>query len=497
MSNTLAPLHLAQRIRELERQHGATGLMEKAGLAAAELARELIGTGTRILVLAGPGNNGGDALVAARRLKNWWYEVCVVFTGERSKLPPDAAAAFDAWQAAGGVIATEIPDPCFNLVHFDLVIDGLFGIGLTRPLDGRYPELIAQINALTAPILALDVPSGLDADTGRALGAAVRARHTITFLGLKPGLFTLDGPDHAGEVRLAGLGVIASPAPSSASGWLIDTPPALPPPRRKNSHKGSFGSVGIVGGAETMVGAALLAARAALLMGSGRVYAGLLAQHAPAVDMLQPELMLRDAANLLELDGLDVLIAGPGLGRSPAARSLLAQTLRHPAALVLDADALNLLASGPELRAGLNQRRPGLTVITPHPGEAATLLAADTPSIQSDRIAAALELAKTYSAITVLKGCGSIVATPDGRWFVNASGNPGMAGAGMGDTLAGIVGGLIAQGMDVETATLLGVYLHGAAADNLVTAGCGPLGLTASEVALSARDQLNEWINES
>ncbi|HEY3327429.1 MAG TPA: NAD(P)H-hydrate dehydratase [Novimethylophilus sp.] len=493
MSNTLAPLYLTQRIRELERQHAASGLMEKAGLAAAELARELIGNGTRILVLAGPGNNGGDALVAARWLKNWWYDVCVVFTGERSKLPPDAAAAFDAWQAAGGVIATGIPDPCFNLVHFDLVIDGLFGIGLTRPLDGRYPELIAQINALTAPILALDVPSGLDADTGRMLGAAVRARHTITFLGLKPGLFTQDGPDHAGEVRLADLGVIAS----SADGWLIDTPPALPPPRRKNSHKGSFGSGGVLGGAETMVGAALLAARAALLMGSGRVYAGLLAQHAPAVDMLQPELMLRDASNLLDLDGLDVLIAGPGLGRSPAARSLLDRALRHPAALVLDADALNLLASGPELRASLNQRRPGLTVITPHPGEAATLLATDTPSIQSDRIAAALELAKTYSAITVLKGCGSIVATPRGRWFFNASGNPGMAGAGMGDTLAGIIGGLIAQHMDVETATLLGVYLHGVAADNLVTAGCGPLGLTASEVALSARDQLNEWINES
>lgn len=491
MSDSAIPLYLTRHIRELERQHGAAGLMEKAGLAAAELARDIIGKGTRVLVLAGPGNNGGDALVVARWLKSWWFEVCVVFTGERSKLPEDAAAAHDAWLAAGGAISAEI-----SAKNFDLVIDGLFGIGIARPPEGGYPDLIAFINTQRAPVLAIDIPSGLDADTGRALGTAVEADHTITFIGLKPGLFTLDGPDHAGKVHLADLGIVARDV-GTEEGQLVQQAPALPDRRRKNSHKGSFGDVGVLGGAETMVGAAFMAARAMLLMGSGRVLLGLLTQHAPAVDLRQPELMVRDAANLLTVDSLNVIVAGPGLGKSPAARTMLEQALRHPAALVLDADALNLLATTPEFRAILAQRRPGSTVITPHPGEAATLLETDTSTIQSDRIGAALRLARDFNAVAVLKGCGSIVALPDGHWFVNASGNPGMAAAGMGDVLAGIVGGLIAQNMDTEIATLLGVYLHGTAADALVTQGIGPIGLTASEVALEARRLLNQWMQES
>jgi hydroxyethylthiazole kinase-like uncharacterized protein yjeF len=203
--------------------------------------------------------------------------------------------------------------------------------------------------------------------------------------------------------------------------------------------------------------------------------------------------MVRDASRLLA-SGLDVLVAGPGLGQSPGARAVLEQALRHPAALVLDADALNLVATVPELRDALNARDPGTTIVTPHPGEAATLLETETAAIQSNRIAAALQLARRFNAVAVLKGCGSVVATPDSRWHVNASGNPGMAAAGMGDVLAGIVGGLLAQGMDAENAALLGTYLHGAAADSLVADGVGPLGLTASEVALEARSLLNAWM---
>ncbi|GBG15768.1 ADP-dependent (S)-NAD(P)H-hydrate dehydratase [Novimethylophilus kurashikiensis] len=460
--------------------------MEKAGLAAADLARKLIGTGKCVLVLAGPGNNGGDGLVAARWLKERGFSVAVVFSGSATNLPPDAKAAHDQWAAAGGTTLTELPQG-----DFDLVIDALFGIGLARAPEGIYPKLIEYINAQPAPVLALDIPTGLDADTGRVNGLAVEADHTLTFIGLKPGLFTLEGPDHAGEVHLADLGV---PAGEEVAGFLMDKPPCLPPRRRKNSHKGSYGDVAVIGGAETMVGAAFMAARAALLMGSGRVFVGLLAQHAPTVDLRQPELMVRQAASVVALEHLDVLIVGPGLGRSPAAHDLLAQALQHSAALVLDADALNLIAATPELQALLRQRRPGSTVITPHPGEAATLLHTDTAAVQADRVAAACRLASSFNAVTVLKGCGSLVATPDGRWFLNTSGNPGMAAAGMGDVLAGIIGGLIAQRLDAESATLVGVHLHGAAGDALVADGIGPVGLTASEVAQEARNLLNLWM---
>ncbi|MCX7627852.1 MAG: NAD(P)H-hydrate dehydratase, partial [Methylophilaceae bacterium] len=458
-------------------------------LAAAGLARDLAEAGFPILVLAGPGNNGGDALVAARHLKQSWHRVDVVFTGAPDRLPPDARAALDAWRTGGGEILTTLPAGR----QYGLIIDGLFGIGLTRPLTDTFPRLIDQINALPCPRLALDVPSGLCADTGRVLGAAVRADHTLTLLGAKPGLYTLEGPDHAGVVHLTDLGVDTATL-ADPQGWLVDAPPELPAPRRRNSHKGSHGSVGIAGGDTAMTGAALLAARAALLAGAGRVYTGLLAEHAPALDCGQPELMLRDARTLLDLNHLTALVAGPGMGRSAHAEAVLARALHYPAPLLLDADALGLLAEHAGLRHEFQQRSHG-AVLTPHPGEAAALLACSTAEIQADRVAAATRIARDYRAITVLKGCGSITATPDGRWFVNASGNPGLASAGMGDILCGLIAALIAQGMPLLEATLLGVHLHGAAADALVADGVGPVGLTASEVALEARRLLNTWMH--
>lgn len=482
------PLYPVAAIRAMEQAAGSAGLMARAGQAAATLAMELLPDGgSSVLVVAGPGNNGGDALVAARLLKQAWHRVSVVFAGKRERLPTDAAQACADWLAAGGTLEAQIP-----AAHFDLVIDGLFGIGLSKPLTSTHAELVQQINTLDLPVLALDIPSGLCADSGRVLGCAIRASHTLTFLGLKPGLFTLDGPDHAGMVHLTDLGVEAPPA---APGGLIEQPPALPAPRPRNSHKGSFGSVGVLGGDTSMVGAALLAARAALLTGAGRVYAGLLADHAPAVDFGQPELMLRSAESLCATAHLGVLAAGPGLGQSERAQSALRQALQYPAPLLLDADALTLLAQQPELRRLLSARTHG-SIVTPHPGEAASLLGCTIADIQADRIAAALQLARDCHAVAVLKGAGSVIALPDGRWYINGSGNPGMASAGMGDVLAGIIAGLIAQGMGIAPATLLGVYLHGAAADARVAAGGGPLGLTASEVSLAARDLLNRWMAE-
>jgi hydroxyethylthiazole kinase-like uncharacterized protein yjeF len=481
------PLYPVAAIRAMEQAAGGAGLMARAGQAAATLAMALLPDGgSSVLVVAGPGNNGGDALVAARLLKQAWHRVSVVFAGERSRLPEDAAQAYDAWLAAGGMLEVQIP-----AAQFDLVIDGLFGIGLSKPLTGRHAALVQQINTLDLPVLALDIPSGLCADSGRVLGCAVRASHTLTFLGLKPGLFTLDGPDHAGTVHLTDLGVDGAAVPATP-GALIELPPALPAPRLRNSHKGSFGSVGVLGGDTSMVGAALLAARAALLTGAGRVYAGLLADPAPAVDFGQPELMLRSAEALCATVHLSVLAAGPGLGQSKRAQSALRQALQYPAPLLLDADALILLAQQPKLRRLLSARTHA-SIVTPHPGEAASLLHCTVADIQADRIAAALRIARDCHAITVLKGAGSIIALADGRWCINGSGNPGMASAGMGDVLAGIIAGLIAQNMDAASATLLGVYLHGAAADARVAAGGGPLGLTASEVSLGARDLLNRW----
>jgi len=486
----MTPLYLTSQIRAIEQAHGSTSLMERAGLAAAELARALLPEeADAILVVAGPGNNGGDALVAARHLRQDWHRVEVVFTGDADKLPPDARAAYEAWLACGGEVLTEIQ----NGKRYGLVMDGLFGIGLARALDARHQNLVRQVNAMSATVLALDVPSGLDADTGQVLGCAIEADHTLTFLGLKPGLFTLDGPDYAGVVHVTDLGVETTLS-EQQPGWLLDTPPALLAPRRRNSHKSSHGSVGILGGGTAMVGAALLAARAALLAGAGRVYAGQLAEHAPAVDFGQPELMLRCAETLFEIEHISALAVGPGMGRSQHAEATLQRALQYPAPLLLDADALHLIAANNELRNQFRQRTHS-NILTPHPGEAAALLACSVAEIQADRVVSALDIAQAYNAVTVLKGCGSVIATPDDRWFINASGNAGLASAGMGDVLNGIIAALIAQGMAAEAATLLGVHLHGAAADNLVNAGVGPVGLTASEVAQEARDLLNQWIN--
>ena len=487
------PVYRAEDIRRIEScataAPEARHLMERAGLAAAELARDLAaGTGKSVLVFAGPGNNGGDALVLARHLKEWWFGVSVVFTGDEGKLPADAAAAFAKWRAAGGDVITEPP----RAQPHALVVDGLFGIGLKRELGGRFAALVSWMDGAGAPVLALDVPSGLDSDTGRVLGCAVHAAHTITFIGLKAGVLTLEGPEHCGEVHVATLGVDAAglvPPPGSVIGEAV-LDGALPP-RRLNSHKGDYGSVGIIGGARGMAGAALLAGRAALKLGAGRVYVGFADAEHPTVDPLQPELMLRRAEDVLGLHHLVSLAVGPGLGTSPAAEALVRSAIASNLPLVLDADALNLVAEHAPLRAALTGRdKPA--VLTPHPAEAARLLGVTTPEVQADRVAAALELAARFGCGTVLKGTGSVCAWPDGRWAINTSGNPGMASAGMGDVLTGAIAALLAQGAGAEVALAAGVYLHGAAADAAVASGTGPLGLTASDVTDAARELFNQ-----
>jgi hydroxyethylthiazole kinase-like uncharacterized protein yjeF len=386
------------------------------------------------------------------------------------------------------------PEELTDSRNWGLVVDGLFGIGLARPIDGDYAKLVEYANKQRCPILALDVPSGIQSDTGRVMGVAVRATHTITFIALKPGLLTLDGPDHAGALSVADLdlqvGELQAPTAWTAGPHLFR---AVLKQRPRNFHKGMAGSLGILGGAPGMTGAALLAGRAALKLGAGRVYVGLLQKNTIEVDPVSPELMLRHADEVLGAD-LEAIVAGPGLGASEHAATLVGAALASDMPCVLDADALNLLAEEDDL-ADACERRTAETLLTPHPGEAARLLETGIAEVQADRLAAAQRLSRNFNAHVVLKGNGSVLVARDGHWFVNTSGNPGMASAGMGDVLAGILGALLAQRYTGETALVLGVHLHGAAADALVAAGAGPVGLTAGELIEPARRIWNGWLS--
>ena len=486
------PIYLTAEVRDFEAAAAAAPsppqLMEKAGLAAAEIARDVSGgTGKPVLVLAGPGNNGGDAFVLARHLRQWYFKVSVVFAGDESRLSADASRALRAWRAAGGSIVEVLP----KAQDWGLVVDGIFGIGLEREVTGRHAEWIAAINGVGVPILAIDVPSGLHSDTGRVMGCAVRASHTVTFIALKPGLLTLDGPDHCGDIHLRALELDAQKL-RPGRGFLIghEVLDGVLQPRVRNSHKGDYGSVGIIGGDHGMVGAALLAARAALKLGTGRVYIGTLVRDELLVDAQQPELMIRSADEVLKLGHLSCLAIGPGLGQMPDAAFYLGVALESPLPLVLDADALNLVAAGTRLAETL-RARSAPSLLTPHPAEAARLLGTSIREVQNDRVGAAIRLADTFDSLVVLKGAGSICAAPKESWHINTSGNPGMASAGMGDVLTGMIAALLSQGAEPKTALLAAVYLHGAAADRAVAGGAGPVGLTASETIEAARSLLN------
>lgn len=488
------PLYRSDALRSIEMLASGQPLMQRAGLAAADLATSLCRLqGAAVLIVAGPGNNGGDAFVAARHLRERRFAVSLVFAGEVGRLPPDAAAACKRFLDDGGTLLDSIPAG----QRWAMIIDGLFGIGLQRPIAGRYGELVLAANTLAArdrcPLLALDCPSGLDADTGKLWGTTIRASHTISFIAGKPGLLTGDGPDHCGAISVASLDLDTERlVKATARTVAVDLLRDHLRPRARNSHKGSNGAAGILGGAASMVGAAFLAGRAALRLGSGRVYLGLIDRQAPVIDPLQPELMLRQPEALLAAP-LTALACGPGMGGSDEAREWLRRACALPLPLLLDADALNLLAATPELRQAL-LARAAPTLLSPHPTEAARLLDCDTATVQADRPRAAGEVAARYRALTVLKGCGSIVAAPDGEWFVNGSGNPGLATAGTGDVLSGFIVALLAQGWPALEAMLAAVHLHGVAADERVAAGCGPVGLAAGEIIDSARSVFNRWI---
>jgi hydroxyethylthiazole kinase-like uncharacterized protein yjeF len=496
------PLYTVAEIRAVEYAAAATlppgALMQRAGQAAANAALDLLPLSTaqaRVLVLAGPGDNGGDALEAAAHLSYTGAQVTLIhFAPAEGRVSSDERQAALQRAKVSDARFREVADASIAATEWNLVIDGLFGIGLKRPLDGALRALVETVNQLRCNVLALDVPSGLDADSGCVVGpdgVAVHATHTITFIGNKPGLHTCDGRDYAGLVDVARLEIDASHfAPTFLHLNDVKFFSRHLQARRHNSHKGSYGNVAVIGGARGMSGAPILAARTAINSGAGRVYA-LFVEDALPCDPGQPELMCRSAGDF-ELNTA-TLVIGPGLGDSSAAHALLDQAIASDSVLLADADAINLLAGDAALQTRLAQRQAAV-VLTPHPLEAARLLGSSIGAVQVDRLAAARTLAARLQAIVVLKGSGTVIAAPDGKAVINTTGNPALATAGTGDVLAGLCGALLAQGWPQWEAALAAVWLHGMAADVLVTEGCGPIGLTAAELIPAIRTALNRMV---
>lgn len=480
------PLHDAAASRAAEQAALATqaphALMAAAGLAVARLAAALAPHARRVQVWAGPGNNGGDGLVAARHLQAGGRKVQVQLLGDAATLPADAAAALAEAQAAGLAIATGVAQ-----AEPDLVIDALLGLGARRAPAGAIAQAISLINAGGAPVLAVDLPSGLHPDTGGLLGEqAVRATATLALLTLKPGCFTALGRDHAGTVWLDTLGVAGGPA----SAWLSGAPPVAARPQA--SHKGSHGDVVVVGGASGMAGAAWLAARAALAAGAGRVYCSPLDEDGSLFDPAQPALMGRRAWWLSPPPMLADATVACGCGGGEAVRAALPPLLSHVRRLVLDADALNAMAADSNLCRLLQQRaaRGLATLLTPHPLEAARLLRQTALEVQADRLSAAHALATQTGCTVLLKGSGTVIASADRLPHINLTGNAALASAGSGDVLSGWAAGLWAQAPQTAPADVatMAAWQHGRAADLWPASARGaPLRATDLIEALNGR----------
>ncbi|MEN9726491.1 MAG: hypothetical protein RL434_857 [Pseudomonadota bacterium] len=488
MTAPRCPLHAPDTVRALEAAACRAGgfvsfeLMRRAGAAAFRHLRERWPAATRIAVVCGTGNNGGDGYVLAALAKGEGLDVTVLQVGS----PAEQGDARQAWLALG-IAGVRVTHDSSVLSEAELIVDALFGIGLNRVLEGETRAVISCINAQALPVLSLDIPSGLHALTGAVMGEAVRASSTVTFIAHKPGLHTGAARAHTGAIMLADLGVSGhdvsgQPAFAELVHWRNFS--GLRRPRSPVAHKGDAGHVLVIGGGEGMGGAARLAAEAALRAGAGLVSAAIAASAMPAVMAGRPEIMAHAVASASELRPLlqraSVIAVGPGLGQTAWARGLWAVVRDAGLPLVVDADALNLLAADPE---------PGPDwILTPHPGEAARLLATSTAAIAQDRYTSASQLQTRYGGAVVLKGAGTIVCSAAGTTVV-AGGNPGMASGGMGDVLTGVIAALLAQGLAPPTAAVAGAALHAAAGDEAARAGAR--GMLASDLMPCLRQLVN------
>jgi NAD(P)H-hydrate epimerase len=492
--NLPVEIYCAEAVRRIDREAvdkaGIPGyeLMQRAAQSALDAAIAAWPSARRWQVVCGGGNNGGDGYVLARLAAERGMQVAVTALSPADALRGDAATAYRDFVASGGSA-----NPWNGSLdrHAEVLVDGIFGSGLDRAVEGRFADAIAAINRHTARVLALDLPSGLSADDGQVLGIAVCADLTVTFVGLKAGLYLGDGPAHAGRVTFASLDI-------PASCRALETPlmrrlddaaiAAALLPRKAHAHKGDFGHVIVVGGSPGMAGAVRLCGEAALRSGAGRVTIVTHPGHCTAVHAGFPALMCHEVAvpavaeTLLER--ATAIAVGPGLGTGEWGHGLWQAVLSRQAPLVVDADALNLLATDPLRREDW--------VLTPHPGEAARLLRTTAKAVQADRLGALAALEERYGGTVVLKGAGTLVSASDGAPWLCTDGNPGMASAGMGDVLTGIVAGLLAQGLAAERAAAIAVVVHARAAD--VAAGRAPRGLVASDLMRPLRELVNPCV---
>ncbi len=491
-------LYSAAQVRAMDHsainEHGIPGaqLMKRAGRVCFEALLQQFPNPQALTVFCGGGNNGGDGYVIAALAQQANIPVRVVYLVSPDTLTGDAQRAFAYAQQEGVVCEAWHTDLSLNE---GIVVDALLGTGLSGAVRGDYVEVINRINDAGLPVLAVDIPSGLHADTGAVLGAAVCASLTCTFIGLKAGLVTGEGPSVVGDLIYHDLEVPAQVlgAAATAERLCLEDLLAQLPERRQSAHKGSFGHALIIGGDVGYGGAAIMASQACARMGAGLTSLATQPDNTVACNVSQPEIMAAPIRTGVEvnplLDKATVVAVGPGLGVQPWAEQLFFMAVQSQKTLVIDADALNLLAKnlGREI---LIQDRTRTRVLTPHPGEAGRLLNCTSGEIQADRFNAAKQLAEKYQAIVVLKGSGTVIATPSGELFVCDLGNPGMASGGMGDVLTGMIAGLLVQNIEPLLAVKLAVCLHGQAADDMAI-NFGQRGLLATDLIDQARALLN------
>ena len=466
-------LFRAEQVRELDRlaidEYRIPGyeLMQTAGRTAFHILREKWPRARRIVVLCGSGNNGGDGYVLARCAAESGFNVVVMPLRSPDTLGGDALLAAQDYQKCHGKI---IPFDIYELDSCDVIVDALLGIGLERDVEGELFTVIEAVNNSVVPVLSLDIPSGLHADTGNIMGAAIEADVTVSFIGLKLGMFTASGPDCCGEVIFNNLNVPhevymhVTPAVTRISHDVLDR---LLWKRPASSHKGDNGRILIIGGDYGMMGATQLAGEAALRVGAGLVFIATRPEHTAAITAARPELMCYGISSADELDALlrkvDVVAIGPGLGRDDWGAQMLGKILERDLPMIVDADGLRLLAQ--------EHVKRNNWILTPHPGEAAALLNTTSHEIQKDRFEAARQLQETFGGVCILKGTGTLIQTGEPLTYLCDAGNPGMGTGGMGDVLTGVIAGLMGQGLDMEDAARVAVYAHSAAADRAATRG--------------------------
>ncbi len=486
-------LYTAEQVRELDRiaieelEIPGYTLMQRAAAFSYEILKQSWPQAKKIIVVCGGGNNAGDGYVLARMAKDDNKQVSVINLFEPEKLAGDAKTAYQELLSVN-ITANEYSAAAFE--QSDVIVDAIFGTGLDREIEGKVKEVVDTINSLSTPVLSIDIPSGLHANTGNIMNVAIKANVSTTFIGLKQGMFTADGPQYSGKIEFNNLDVPDETyqhlGQQSALRLRLSKLSGVLKPRERNSHKGHFGHVLIVGGDYGYLGAARMAAEAAARVGSGLVSIATREKHAGLLSTVRPEIMSHAVETLDQLMPLvkhaNVIAIGPGLGKSEWAKLLFARILESSLPLVIDADALNLLAE--------EQQSSARWVITPHPGEAARLLDSSTQIIQADRFATLKKLHDKYQGPVVLKGSGTLIADNDDNYFICDAGNPGMSSGGMGDVLTGVIAGLIAQGIDINQAAKLGVCVHANAADKAAAID-GERGLMAMDLMPHLRKLVN------